>query len=375
MTQTLSRPTLAYLGRLSYGTYLWHWPVIVVLTREVSLGSVGVFAITCLLATALAAVSYHVLELRDPLLAMARRLPEAGHRRGTGAQLDRRTRPDSRHPPHRHGSTARHWTGSPRKNDIPALPDCSSANTAGCTIVHGAGKHILLLGDSNARMYIPTFQKIATTEGLTLSVAAGPLCPWQRGSLLPDRRSRTVSRSTRTGTAAWWTRSIPMWSSLVDRPDRRHGQRAARDLSAVRPFQPGDDGFERGSDRRVGRRASPSSKATGRKLVIIEPIPIAAKDADPINCLSSTSNVDNCIYQANSHRTPLENFYRAAAAQGSVWSSVDLDRADLPAAADLRSGRRRPHRETRLEPHHRHLRGRTSPTRSTRSFDQDGVLP
>ena len=90
------------------------------------------------------------------------------------------------------------------KKDVPPLPACSLADTAGCTVVHGSGQHILLLGDSNARMYIPTFQKIAEKEGLTLSVAAGPLCPWQQGLfyLIGDA---SAGPSTPTGMAAWWT--------------------------------------------------------------------------------------------------------------------------------------------------------------------------
>ena len=34
-------PRVAYLGRISYGTYLWHWPIIVVLTRKIDPGGIG----------------------------------------------------------------------------------------------------------------------------------------------------------------------------------------------------------------------------------------------------------------------------------------------------------------------------------------------
>ena len=64
VAKRLSQPVVAYLGRLSYGTYLWHWPVIFVLTRESSLEAFPTFVVTCFVATALAAASYHLLELR-----------------------------------------------------------------------------------------------------------------------------------------------------------------------------------------------------------------------------------------------------------------------------------------------------------------------
>jgi peptidoglycan/LPS O-acetylase OafA/YrhL len=327
VTQALSRPKLAYLGRLSYGTYLWHWPVIVLLTHELSLGHLGVFAVTCVVATALAAGSYHVLELRvrfspwldgfpKPVIAIGLALSLIGGLVLVPAILHT----DS-------GAAARSLDWRAAQNDIPALPDCSLANVAGCTIVHGSGQHVLLLGDSNARMYIPTFQKIAQQDGLTLSVAAGPLCPWQQRIyyLIGVQDCQPKHKD-------WYGGLVdalhPDVIVMVDRPIDDMANAAAV-ISRGRTFQPGDEGFEQALTDESAASISTLTGA-GRKLVIIEPIPIATKDGDPINCLSSASRVDDCIYQANSQPTTLENFYRGEVAQRSVWSSVDLDRLVCP---------------------------------------------
>jgi peptidoglycan/LPS O-acetylase OafA/YrhL len=335
-TRTLSIPLVTYLGRLSYGTYLWHWPVIVVLTHELSPGPLPVFVVACTVATALAAVSFHVLETR---VRFSRRLD--GYSRqviGAGLVLSLlgglvvaptildTSRGSSLAVADPNGIDVHTLDWRAAKNDIPALPTCSRASTASCTIVHGTGQHVLLLGDSNARMYIPTFQKIAQQDNLTLSVAAAPLCPWQL-----DLYYLIGGEDCRPIRADWYGGLVdtlkPDVVVMVDRPI----DDPANDTAIASPqgtFAPDANGFEaalQGTSRRsLGLLAKP-----GRKLVIVEPIPIATKEGDPLNCLSSATAVGDCVYQANGQPTPLEQFYRQTAVPTQVWS-VDFDRFVCP---------------------------------------------
>ena len=56
----LSAPALVGLGRLSYGIYLWHYPVVRYLRADFSWPVVVVLGLA--LSTALAALSYHTIE-------------------------------------------------------------------------------------------------------------------------------------------------------------------------------------------------------------------------------------------------------------------------------------------------------------------------
>jgi peptidoglycan/LPS O-acetylase OafA/YrhL len=82
VARALSLAPVAYLGRISYGIYLWHWPVIVFVTRALT-GMSGSELLGARLAIifALSAVSYHLIEM--PIRRGLLRAPAGGARRST----------------------------------------------------------------------------------------------------------------------------------------------------------------------------------------------------------------------------------------------------------------------------------------------------
>ena len=64
VTRLLSWQPLAYLGRLSYGIYLWHFPVIALVTNRLThLHGIPLFSARLVLTGVLAVASYHLVEL------------------------------------------------------------------------------------------------------------------------------------------------------------------------------------------------------------------------------------------------------------------------------------------------------------------------
>jgi peptidoglycan/LPS O-acetylase OafA/YrhL len=83
--RVLSMPPLPWLGLISYGIYLYHYPIM----RELGSGSVlGLAAAGCAAAIACGAVSYYLVErnaLRFKNVEFARRVPIIGRRLAQGA--------------------------------------------------------------------------------------------------------------------------------------------------------------------------------------------------------------------------------------------------------------------------------------------------
>ncbi len=199
LTSLFSQPPLVYLGKISYGTYLWHWPVIVLL-REVLDSSVLVTTVVvAALSTALAAASYHMLErpIRTRKLAPRAQLPVVVGGLALSTTVALLVVPPMLHQERRpelvalSGATTTEAGGGPvPKIDFQAVErdvggaeqHCSAGDLAPCERVTGnPGPTVLLVGDSHARMLEPALTTLARKHGLNLSVSIVGHCPWQRG--------------------------------------------------------------------------------------------------------------------------------------------------------------------------------------------------
>jgi peptidoglycan/LPS O-acetylase OafA/YrhL len=74
LARPLSLGPVCYLGQISYGIYLWHWPLFLLLTHQrTGLGTSALLAVRLALTLLLSVLSYHLVEL--PIRERRLRLP------------------------------------------------------------------------------------------------------------------------------------------------------------------------------------------------------------------------------------------------------------------------------------------------------------
>jgi hypothetical protein len=345
VNRLVSSVPAVYLGKISYGTYLWHWPVILV-TRALlpDITPVSTVAVAALLATALASLSYHMIErpIREQrfldrvhpfviatglavgvlaALVMVPRVLDPYSAHATTAQ--NATRTGFTPIPALDFQGARRTTGGGFK-DVKFAANCLGKPVATCTILKGSGPHILLIGDSHAQMLQFTFVKIAQKQGLTMSMTTNGGCPWQRDLYLADRTAEEA-RLTR--------QCIAIKRDLYDRvirqlkPDlviavsndyltRRPGAVFDRNNRPI-PTKGPDD-----LRRLVKADTTRSLAALGRwapHVLIVEPVPTTTVDKDPLVCLTKSKVLEDCRFVADLAPSPLALIYRDAADNKHVF--------------------------------------------------------
>lgn len=271
VARAFTHPVVAYLGRISYGLYLWHWPWAVWLLPAPGAG--GGFdparaLLVAVLTVACAATSYHLLEM--PLRSGQMRLVPSGRVLRAGFTAMAATA----FLPFLLGATP--WYG-------------------GVKAASGA-QRVLLVGDSVPHQLTASFAQAGERYGVTVSDGAyggcsamGILTVNADGSVYnpPTPRLPGASGPICAPVAADQTAAVErvqphvvLWWSRYEYADRLSDQGA--------PLRAGDPGFwdaQRAAlDRSVDRLT-----AGGARLVIVEPEPpgqrVGAGCADRETCL------------------------------------------------------------------------------------------
>jgi SGNH domain (fused to AT3 domains) len=345
VSQSLALAPVVYLGRVSYGTYLWHWPIIVIALRIVDISPGALFGITALLATGLASLSFQILErpVRESRRLDRYRLPVVAVGLTLGVIGAFILAPAIGEDQPSHGvatrgvdaiSTgtdpfARDFDWRAARDDWKPGSRCINGPVTNCTMVSGGRPRILLIGDSNADMLVPAFIEIARRRGATLSVATRESCPWQRDLLFADLRHEDVCRRSHID---FYDRLIPDLDPdvviAINRTFDDPNSTAALDTPRGR-VDPGTPAFLP-AVRRATERSLKSFRDRGRRVVMIEPIPYASADDNPTLCLSRAKLLAECRYVASPGPTGVERVYRDVAAHTTGTWDLDMDRLVCP---------------------------------------------
>ncbi|MEQ1700355.1 MAG: acyltransferase family protein [Ilumatobacteraceae bacterium] len=349
-SRVLAQPTPVYLGRISYGTYLWHWPLIVLADVVLDLSSVQMAIVAGVGATALSALSFQLLEtpirrakVLDPrprtIVAAGLVCSVALAAFVVGPVLRSHARPALA----ARATVAAPLTGTtaaaalavpaPTSLDMSVTdladypPSCSEDKPRACVLHEGSGLKVHLIGDSNALMLMPMFLQLAEQYDFTFSVTMRIGCPWQDGLGWGADDPKLVSGCVKARDQ-WYDTVIPGLD-----PDVIVAIHVPRD-EATRAdawFEPLDDGDSRSIDEVVADTTSASLDRlteNGARVVLLEPLPYDRQD--PSKCLSGADTVRDCAYEANAAPFPTEEIYRTVDAARTNVVSIDADRMACP---------------------------------------------
>jgi hypothetical protein len=182
---------------------------------------------------------------------------------------------------------------------------------------------------------IPTFTAIAEQNDLTLSVSVRGGCPWQR-DLYRVPEAPTGLPQPIAACKAFKDDSYDRVIPALD-PDivvAANLDFPARQLPFVGPDgEPLEPGSPESAEwlLETTRGSLAELAAPGRRVVVIEPVPVSpVGPPDPLLCLSTADTVEACRYVVDPTPSDLEVIYRDLAdADDRLWS-LDLDRSVCP---------------------------------------------
>jgi peptidoglycan/LPS O-acetylase OafA/YrhL len=341
-TRLFTLPGLVYLGKISYGTYLWHWPVLLVLREVLDVRPVLLAVLAGVLSSGLAALSAEVLELpiRRGGSSARRQWPVAVAGLTASAITALAVMPPMLHSDRRPAlvaagsgvSTGGAHVPVPAKDWNAIARDFGPGHTctepADCFVVENGGPTVVLVGDSHGKMVLPMFEKLARAHGFRLAANVADGCPWQAGlenaNRPPDLRQQCVDAR-----GDWYDRVLPAL-----RPDL---------VVLVEQSYTGNQKFEStlsrigGSDETLEQLLAHTTHETldtfhdrgVPSLVLTNTI---KAPTSPLDCLAGARYVSECLVPVPIGVDASDAFYRAQdVARDDMWA-VDLNPVICPDA-------------------------------------------
>lgn len=340
---------IAYLGRISYGTYLWHWPLVLVGGIVLDADPWVLALLVGLLATGLAALSNEILELpirrRSFLDANPRPTIAAGLTFSVVLavglspwllELDTKPQLPQARQAAVTGATSQEvpsgidWAA--HRDDIGVqVPLCTVADPTSCVAHTGKGQDpmkVLVVGDSHARQLAAPLRTLAQEKGFTLAVSATGGCSWQLGlDRVDEKGADGACPANRT----------ELYDTLLEQMDPDLVVLSQRD----RTSEGGWDDRIVGADGRTGADAvnRTTVEATLDRLaelevptVVVESMlrPGTAGITEPLDCLAAASDAAACAVPVPTDTPLVDAYYRADVAAHPLQASVNLNATLCP---------------------------------------------
>jgi peptidoglycan/LPS O-acetylase OafA/YrhL len=356
----------AYLGRISYSTYLWHWPVIVALRQLVSLNAVELTAAAAVIGSALAALSTAFLEMPirratvldrfqwpavatgvtacvlvafsfvPPVLHSARRpvvttAANAARPAAATARVHQLLSREHRHvvviPRHARVPSGLNWAAIANHNGPGRT--CTAQNPQACVAVTGSGPTVLLVGDSHARMMAPLMIALAREYHFTLAINAVSGCPWQ--SQLVNLHDPPAAQAACTAARDQWYREVMprLHPDVVVLAEYARDDPAIYGQTLVHYGGSSNQSLHRlltsTTDLTLGQITASGAHALVMKSIF-------ASTFDPLDCLSRAKYVDDCQVPVPAQPPFSDAMYARAARQIPNVSTFNINPIVCPTA-------------------------------------------
>jgi peptidoglycan/LPS O-acetylase OafA/YrhL len=340
LSRLFSFRPFVYLGNISYATYLWHWPIIIVLRQLFDIGPIVLTVCTIGLSTIFASASFHMLEMpirtskfskRNSLKSISvgvvfsvlfgllliptilntendamtkiRMVPIANSKSDSSSSQTDAAISDFLDEP-------KQWFPQ---------PNCINMDLSICYLHKGSGKTVLLIGDSHAIRIAEMFVDAAKRLDFSLLISSAGRCPWPIGLRLPtitnEERLKLCSDIERENLQ----RVIPeVKPALIILTNRTFD-------SAFRIESLGKRGLEAVNQLASGTIDLYASD--GRNVLIVEPIP-ETNDFDSRVCVldASTSEARQlCAFEISMEPTDFELFERELDVKRSNVATINID--------------------------------------------------